>query len=297
MPENNAEVEKLLQQLKSTKDDVATIKKKLAKIGKEKEQWFAKKKEISDQIRDKISSVKESKSERNTFTEEAKKAKDERDKLNKQITDGIKEIKDMKKAYKDAATKSGIKGNPAELKKSVEKLEYRLQTEPMKFDREQKIMKEIKAFKKQLAEFKDVQSEWEAVSVKSKEIDQLKKKANEYHRVVQNSAKSSQVQHETLLTDSKEIDDLKKAEEDAYNKFFECKTQFKEVNTDLKGKLKELQSVKESLEENNVAVKEEEKKNDMKSLKAKAAEVEEKISKKKKLTTEDLLIMQRSANK
>lgn len=298
MPEqnNSTEVENLLQQLRIVKEEAALIKKEMAKVGKEKEQWFLKKKEISDQIRDKIDSVKSSKTDRNSYTEEAKKAKEERDKLNKQITDSIKQIKTMKDAYKAVASKSGVQGNPAELRKELEALEYKMETEPMKFDKEQKFMKEIKAKRKILAEFKGVQAEWEAVSKKSKEIDALKKKANEFHKVVQNSAKSSQKEHEVLLGDSKEIDDLKKAEEEAYNKFFEHKTAFKDVNIKLKDKLKELQDIKDKLQSNNVALKEEVKKTEMKSLKAKTAEVEEKISKKKKLTTEDLLVMQRSTS-
>ena len=169
-----------------------------------------------------------------------------------------------------------------------------MQTEPMNFEREQKAMKAIKDLKKQLAEFEAVKKEWEAVAKKSKEIDDLKKQANEYHRVVQNSAKSSQQQHESLLVDSEEIDDLKKQEEEAYKKFFEQKTIFKGVNDELKAKLKKMQDLKEKLEGNNVALKEETKKRELKSLKERAAEVEEKVKNRKKLTTEDLLVMQRS---
>ena len=83
-------------------------------------------------------------------------------------------------------------------------------------------------------------------------------------------------------------------EEEIYKQFFEKKQHFKEVSTELKEKVAELQTIKEKLEGLNVALKEEAKIKEEKSLKEKAAEVEEKINKRKKLTTEDLLVMQRS---
>ncbi|MBD3209239.1 hypothetical protein GF367_02365 [Candidatus Woesearchaeota archaeon] len=297
MPEQKDDVKELLHQLKLVKEEAAQIKKRLSAVGQDKEKWFNKKRDISSQIKEKISTVKEAKGERNSFTEEVKKAKEERDTLNKQITVAIKEIKRMKDAYKAMAEKHGVKGNPADIKKRIERLEYWLQTEPMKFDKEQKVMKEIKDLKKKYEEFKDVQQEWEAVVAKSKEIDKLKKRANEYHRVVQQAAKQSQAQHEHLLVDSKEIDELKKSEEEAYQKFFEYKTKFKDVNAELKPKLKELQAIKEELDSHNVALREEKQQREQKTLKEKAAEVEEKVKQRKKLTTEDLLVMQRSQNK
>ena len=297
MPKNKPDVEELLNQLKLIKEEVTQIKKKLSVVSKDKEQWFVKKREISDKIRGKISSVKEIKGERNTFTEEAKKAKIERDRLNTLITEKIKDIKRMKKDYKDVAVKNGVKGDPGEIKKQIERMEFKMQTEPMKFDREQKMMKAIKDLQKQFAGFEAVQKEWESVTKKSKEIDELKKQANEYHRVVQNSARSSQKQHESLLVDSEEIDDLKKAEEDAYKMFFEQKTVFKDVNDELKKKLKELNEIKEKLEGNTTALKAEAKKKELKSLKERTAEVEEKVKQRKKLTTEDLLVMQRTISK
>ena len=297
MPKNKPDVEELLNQLKLIKEEVTQIKKKLSVVSKDKEQWFVKKREISDKIRGKISSVKEIKGERNTFTEEAKKAKIERDRLNTLITEKIKDIKRMKKDYKDVAVKNGVKGDPGEIKKQIERMEFKMQTEPMKFDREQKMMKAIKDLQKQFAGFEAVQKEWESVTKKSKEIDELKKQANEYQRVVQNSARSSQKQHESLLVDSEEIDDLKKAEEDAYKMFFEQKTVFKDVNDELKKKLKELNEIKEKLEGNTTALKAEAKKKELKSLKERTAEVEEKVKQRKKLTTEDLLVMQRTISK
>jgi len=293
MTEKN-EKEDLLNQLRLVKEEVAQIKKRLSVIGKEKEKLFSEKRSVSDQIKDKISGVMGQKGSRNSFTHEARKAKQERDKLNKQIADKIAEIKKMKSAYKDVAGKLGIKGNPSGLKTQIDKLEMRLETEPMSFDKEQKLMKHIKDIKKQYLQFKGVHKEWELVTKMSKDIDVLKKKANEFHRKVQESAKSSQSEHESILEDSKGIDDLKKKEDDLYKLFLEKKSAFKDVNTELKTKLTELQEIKKKLETHNVVLAEAAKEKEQKSLKEKAAEVEEKISKKKKLTTEDLLIMQRT---
>ena len=291
---NESEIKELLEKLTQAKNEVTILKGKLNQINKQKENWLKKKDEINKEISSKIGEIKGSKHKRNDLTSQVKNLKKTRNDLNKQINEKINEIKKLKDDYKSACEKHNVQGDPAKLKKDIESLEFKIETEPMKFDKEQKLRKEIKGLKKQYAELSAVTGVWDNVRKKSKDIDVLKKEANQIHKKVQDMAKMSQGHHEELIGESKEIDDMKKAEEEAYQKFFEYKKQFSDINDELKKKLDELKTIKDTLDHNKVELDDLKKDKDTKAFKEKEKKVQEKVKKKAKLTTEDLLVLQKT---
>ena len=204
------ETKELIEQLTKAKDEVRALKDKLNSINKHKENWYNKKNDINKQISDKIGGVRGAKHKRNDLTSQVKELKNQRNDLNKQINDRISEIKKLKDDYKAACEKHHVQGDPSLLKKQIDGMEFKLETEQMSFDKEQKLRKEIKKIQKQYSEMKEVTTIWESAKNKSKEIDKLKKEANRIHKQVQEMAQLSQGHHEELIGESKEIDDLKK---------------------------------------------------------------------------------------
>jgi len=290
-------VKEQMQKLKNLKFEVNALKKELNKLNREKESWFAKRGEINKQISNLISGVKGSKTERNEITNQVKELKTERDTLNKEVSEKTKELATLKKAYDDATAKHNVKESPSQLKSKIEKLDYTMQTQPMSFDKEQKLMKELKSLKKQYADLSSVTGDWDKIKTLTRDISKLKRRANAAHRKIQDHAKSSQNKHVVLVEKSSEIDDLKKQEQDAFDKFKEYKDLFTEKNTILKNLLKEVDGVKGILQEHDVQVEEDKKKTEAKEIKEKAKAVDEKVKTGKKLTTEDLLIFQKSLGK
>ena len=72
------------------------------------------------------------------------------------------------------------------------------------------------------------------------------------------------------------------------------KTEIASMNDALTKKLEQMDELKKTLGENNVKLKEDVEKSNQEILKQKDHEVQEKIKTGKKLTTEDLLILQRT---
>lgn len=286
------EVKKLLDELRNFKDEIAVLKKKLNTVNKQKEDWFSKKADVGNQIKEKITEVKNLKKKRNELTNKVKDLKKQRNELNTKISSNIKTIIEKKK---DAVPvfERGKRISPRKIKAEIDALEQKIETQPMKFDAEQRMMKKVKSLKKQLKEMGGLDDSKKSLGVISKETDKFKKSANQLHKTLQDTAKESQELHEKLIEISKKIDDLKKQEEESYQKFFDHKKEFTNLNNELKDKLKSMQEIKTKLDENKVELSAETHKKQQKTLKQKTKEVEEKISKKKKLTTEDLLIMQR----
>ncbi len=286
------EIKGLVDALAKAKQEAADLKAQLAKVSKDKEQWFARKQEIYARISSTISRVRETRSERNAFTGEVKALKEQRNAINTRIGALVKDIRALQAQMRAQRAKSPVKGNPAQVRRTIERLEVRVETEPMSFEKEQALMKEIRRLKKLAGEFKDVEGLIAPIEEKSAQVSALKAEANALHRRIQETAKQSQVQHEAMLGTSTEIDELKKEEEAAYAKFLEFKEKYVALNADLKARQDEMVRVKKQLDDNKVEVREEEAKTRSAILSEKSATVQEKLKKGKKLTTEDILILQ-----
>ena len=150
----------------------------------------------------------------------------------------------------------------------------------------------IKSKKKQLEESSELMKMLDKTKKLSKEIDELKKTADQSHQKIQDFAKNSQEVHLDMLTLSKQIDELKKEKETAYKKFFEFKMKFTKLNKSLKEVLMKMNvfSKKVSTDKKDRKSKFERKNEEI--IQTKRKDVEEKLKKGGKLTTEDILVMQ-----
>ena len=293
------EKQQRLERVKTLKNEISLVKKDLNKLNRDKENWYKKRTEFAKQITDIIGDIKGSKDERNEFTTKVKGAKEERNKLNDEIAKKVNELKELK-AKSDALKSQPAakrKETPGAIKKKIEQIEYTLETQPMSFDKEQKLNKELKLLKKQYEETKAVSGGWERISELTKDLNKLRKASNKAHREVQELATTSQERHESVLSRSKEIDDLKAKEQEAFDKFKEFKEEFSKKNEELKELMKKIDEEKALLEEQDITFAEDKKKEEQLVIKEKAKEVQEKVKKKQKLSTEDLLVFQKSLGK
>ena len=284
----------LLKKADECKKGIAQLKAQLNQINDQKENSFSKKDEISKHIAKLISEAKNSKTKRNELTKQVRESKSKREEYNKQISDRIMKIKELEKEKNEILRKHNIKEDPSSIKRLIDKLEYGIETEVMSFQKEQKVMKQIKELRKKYNEAKNISGVWETISKLSNEMNDLRKNANDFHHKVQVSATQSQEKHEQVLEASKEIDELRQKEEDAYKKFFELKKQFVDVNNKLKAKLLEMNEINSELSKNKLEVQKQVKAKQEKTIEEKKKTVQEKMKKGGKLTTEDLLIFQRS---
>lgn len=285
----------LFGKLDEIKKEVSSLRDELNSIDSRKEAMFEKKEKFRKEVSDIISDVKDSKSKRNSLTKEVKDKKGRREELNRQIKDKIEEIKKLGEKKKAIEKKHNIKGNPSMIKEQIDRLESRVETEVMSFNREQQIMKSIKDLKKQFVELKNISDVWEEMHTLSKEVERLRQKSDETHKKIQSKAKESQVKHEDMISRSKDIEDLKAKEKEAFDRFSEDKKKFTDVNNRLKEKLMEMNQINQLVGEFRAETKRDKKKKDNVRLKDKEMEVQEKIRNRKKLTTEDLLIFQGSS--
>ncbi len=281
---------KIFEDLKVLKKEINDLRKNLNSIDDQKESWFDKKEEYGSSIRELIKNIKDGKAKRDELTKRVKENKKERDELNQKIKAGVSKLKELNEEKSQISKERGE--DPSRIKETIEKLDLSIETDAMSFENEKKVMKRINELKKKFKEAEIKSEAYENFKKVSKGIDNFKKEANLVHLAMQGRARESQKLHESLVANSKEIDKLKVEEEKAFERFIEFKKKFTEVNSLLKEKLTKLGEIKKKLDGFRLKDKEKRKLDEESFIKSKEAEVEEKIKKGGKLTTEDLLVFQ-----
>ncbi len=293
---SETEKKELLEKLRIAKDELRTLREEVNTLNSKKEETFTEKNNASKEIRELIGKVKDSKVKRDEKTAAVKEEKEKRQKLTEEIKEKITKIEESKPKTEEKPSQSPAKqdsGKPAFIiKKEIKALEYKIETEGMSFDKEQKMMKVINSLKKQLVEAEKKSKAFHEMKNISHELRPLKKDASDIHRKIQEDASESQKFHEEMIGASKKIDELKKQEKELSSRFLEEKKTYQDAVAKLKAKIEELNQIREKLDMHGQEVKEDRKEKQNKSLKEKQNEVLEKMRKGEKLTTEDLIIMQ-----
>lgn len=278
--------------MKELKENIRQLRSEIEVLNKEKEAWMAKKNSFKQEILKHIGAVKELRNERNTLTTEVKLSKEERGKAGERIPELTAKLKELKDTRDALSKKNGLRKNAMGVKREIERMQHRMETMPMSFTAEKNLMKQIKDKQKMLAGAEEIFKLSRQIKETYKLLDAYRAAHDEQHSTVKEKAKGSQEKHETMLAESAKIDDLRKKEQEAFDKFKEFKTQYKDKSAVLSEHIKQLNDLYKEL-----GIKEEEKQRhktvaQKKSLAQRRKEVEERMTRGEKLTTEDLLVLQ-----
>jgi len=285
------------KQINELKKDIQELRRSLNQVNDQKEALFQKREKLGKEIISLINITKNIRKKRDELTTSVKKFKVERKKLNEDITKKIDNIKKLNKEKRDLEHKKGIKESPSQLKREMDGIDFKIETSALSFDKEQKLMKHLKELKKKFKELTAMSSVWESTHGLSKEIDEEKKKADEFHKKIQDLAKESQEKHEVSIKNSKKIQGLKDEEEKVKKEITKKKEEINKINEKLKEKLKQIGGRDATYKEEKKARKENARlheKRRKKTISERQREVEDKLAKGEKLTTEDILLMQNS---
>ncbi|MBI5397949.1 hypothetical protein HZB03_00665 [Candidatus Woesearchaeota archaeon] len=293
---NEEERKEIRARLGEKLEELAELKRRQHELHLQKEKAFAEKKKISDSIIETVKTLREAKGLRNTLTKQVKDSKSRRSELNTALQQKIDEFKKLQAEKRAMIAKLGIRFDPARIRQEIEQLEFKIETEAPPFKIEQQMMMKIHQKKRLLEQTKEVNALFEKVRVHGKEIDKLRKKADEAHHKIQSKASESQEHHQELLESSKELRELDKQEEAAFKKFLDAKKAWSDATDALKAKAAESTELRKKLDEEDRVERQNSAVSAAQTITEKKQDVEEKIKKRQKLTTEDLLAFQAQAN-
>jgi len=289
--------QKLYNQFDSKKKEISELRAILNRVNEEKEKWFSEKDATGKEIKKLITQIKETKKRRDQLTAKVKESKQNKGKIILDIKKKIEEAKFFAQQKSDFFRKHKIKGDPLRLKRQIQSIETKIETEVMSFQQEQKLMKKIKDLRHKYGEFGELNKIVDSMNDISSEIDNLKVKERDLKKEIRKNARDSQKEHEQILETSKSIDELKVKEKEQYEKFTAAKREFSRANKRLKELLPELGELRSTVTEMTVKKKRDRELKEKQTLDQKRSRVDEKIKKGEKLTTEDLLVFQKEEQK
>lgn len=281
-----------LENYKKVQEEISKIKEKLNEINEKKEHWFKKKEDLKKELNELIHKIKEIKAEKDRKNLELQQLKEQRDKYNDEVKKLIEGIKKLNKEKGKVFQKYNVKIDPAKIQEKINELEKRVEQE-VNFEKEKKLMEEIKKLKKSYEETSEVRQIAEKAQVLDKEIKDTKKKADEFHRKIQEITKDTS--YEVFMELSRKINELKKEQEAAFQKFIDFKNEYANASHELNNKMDEYHVLRLVFSKDREAKKIEHEEKQKSFLKEKIKLIEEKFRSKKKLTTEDIIAMQGSS--
>ena len=282
-----------IESLIQDKDD---FQKKANELKEKRNQLHSKSKQFADdrdslnstvrEIRNKIS---EHKKKRDELNERVKHAKEQRNKLNKSFSDIKKKIERLEK---ERASSSGTNIN--ELRKQLRALENEQMTQPMSPQKEKKIIEVISGIHTKIKEAENKLNKDPKLKKAIEEEKIIKQKAEKQHDLVEKLATRAQEEHEGMMDLIRQLDNLvkkvntiqenivmTKIEADGVHKeFIECVDKIHDLERNISSTQEKKRRAKKAVEA-TYAQKE-------------ANEIFERFKRGEKLSTEDLMALQKA---
>ena len=178
------------------------------------------------------------------------------------------------------------------IKEQIDDLEKSIEINAYKYDKEQKITEKIKKLKKLYNDNLGLVKLSDESRNISNEIDSSKKIADDFHKKLDETIKQSKGQGSEFMELSKKISLLKQEQEKEFEEFKKCKSECNNLFSKYKEKSNEISSINASISSDNLQKRNIEKDQQKKAISEKVKLVKEKLKKEKRLTTEDLIILQ-----
>lgn len=280
--------EKKEKQLKQVKSEVLSLNASLKELGDKKEAGYKEKTLLENKLNKLINSANELKKQKAVVDAKITELKKKREEKNKIVQDSIKELHKAKKSQK-TSKKSIIRKK--DIKKQIRDLEFAVQTEVLNFKKEKSYMDKIKLLKKELTEITQKLGETGEIKAIQDKIKASKEVADEFHKQVQEASKESSQIFTNLTKISREIADIKKKRSTMRASLKGLKSQINQVNTVLTKKLGNLGTLpkvtgRAMLDGAKASAG---------LIQKKTEAVKDKFKKKKKLSKDDILLLQREA--
>ena len=271
------------------KKDAEASKLERNRLNSEASQFAAKRDELNTKTRALIDQAQQYKDKRDEYNILVSENKERRDKLNEKANNLLAKTDQIKKRYKVAGGLS-----LSELKREINHLEFRQQTEVLSTEKERDLVDRIAHLWEQYRQKKvELENNTELKEMLDK-AKQLRDEASEHHKQVTINAELAQEYHDNMLASFKEADQLR-AEADASHKDFvraqEMADEQHHKYIKMQKELRDYDKVIFSLYKKSKETRESREKVEV--LK-RAEEVYAMFKEGQKLETDDLLLLQRS---
>lgn len=251
-------------------------------------EWIRKRDALNAQVREIIGKAAEHKAERDRLNEEVKAAKTERDTWNRTVA-GL--LEDMNRLKRQKIPRGGV---PVEkLKRDLRGLEFRQQTSVLAVDKERDLVEQIGSLQTRIQRREEALKQDEEIRDQQGKIDAAKEKAEAFHKEVGEKAEEAQTHHDAMVGLYEQADEVRGAADQAQEQFIKTKIMADEEHQkhiDFIRQVHDLDKVIHGIRAKAARARFQ----GEVSEKREAQDIYNRFKKGEKLSTEDLLILQKS---
>ena len=280
LPESNFVLADTMEGVRKQKDEKEA---EIAKVAEEREEYNKIAKE-QRKIRDELNaSLKEN-------LNKAIEYRNERNEINKAVEAAKKARNDANNKIKNLEWSSG-KRDKIKIENEIKKIDKIIETRVLDIKKENQLVKNANDLRKQLMEIHEDES------VKT-EAQELKKVSEEEHEKVIELSEKAQAAHEEMLKYFRKTDDIRTAADEAHKKFIEARKNASAKHEEFKAILSDIHVINKKLGSNKPRRRKSENKsssggNKNREEKERAEEIFEKFKKGGKVSTEEILLLQK----
>ena len=280
LPESNFVLADTMEGVRKQKDEKEA---EISKVAEEREEYNKIAKE-QRKIRDELNaSLKEN-------LNKAIEYRNERNEINKAVEAAKKARNDANNKIKNLEWSSG-KRDKIKIENEIKKIDKIIETRVLDIKKENQLVKNANDLRKQLMDIHEDES------VKS-EAQELKKLSEEEHEKVIELSEKAQTAHEEMLKYFRKTDDIRTAADEAHKKFIEARKNASAKHEEFKAILSDIHVINKKLGSNKPRRRKSENKsssggNKNREEKERAEEIFEKFKQGGKVSTEEILLLQK----
>jgi uncharacterized coiled-coil DUF342 family protein len=266
-------------QLKKQRDELHDQSKKMAK---ERDEINAKVRQIRNQIG-------EHKKKRDEYNERVKHAKEQRNEFSSKHV----ELKyKMKELERERTSTSGVNIN--ELKQQLRKLENEQMTQPMSAQKEKKLIETIKGIALKIKDAENSLNQDPKLKKAIEEEKLMRQKAEKQHDLVEKMAKKAQEEHQSMIELLKQLDKFVKRTTEIQENIVVTKIEADKVHKEFIDHVNNIHELEKDISSTEKKKEKKKKMDDVSAAQKEADDVFERFKRGEKLSTEDLMILQKA---
>jgi uncharacterized coiled-coil DUF342 family protein len=282
-------IEDLLQKKDGYQKDANELKEKRNQLHLKSKKLADERDSLNSNIREMRNKITDHKKKRDELNERVKHAKEQRNKLNKSYSDIKKQIEILERERASAAG-----SNLNELRKQLRSLENEQMTQPMSPQKEKKIIEVISGIHSKIKEQEDRLNKDPKLKKAMNEEKINKQKAEKQHDLVEKLATRAQEEHEGMIEFIRQLDNLVKKVNEIQETIVITKIEADTVHKDFIECVDKIHDLERKVASGQEKRRKEKKAVEVTTAQKEANEIFEKFKRGEKLSTEDLMALQKA---
>jgi len=272
------------------------LQKKANELKEKRNKLHVKSKQLADErdkfnqmIREMRNKISEHKKKRDELNERVKHAKEQRNQLNKSHSELKKKIEKLERERS-----SSLGANLNVLKKQLRALENEQMTQPMSPQKEKKLIEIISELHSKIKQQEDLLNKDPRLKNALQEEKILKQKAEKQHDLVEKLATRAQEEHESMMNLIKQLDTIVKKVNNIQETIVMTKIEADKVHKEFIEYVDKIHELERKISSAQQKKRKTEKAEEISSVQKEANEIFERFKRGEKLSTEDLMTLQKA---